>query len=26
MESIASAKVSMKELLYNFGVANVLVL
>ena len=25
-ESIASAKVSMKELLYNFGVANVLVL
>ena len=25
-ESIASAKLSMKELLYNFGVANVLVL
>jgi len=25
-ESIASAKVSMKELLYNLGVANVLVL
>ena len=25
-ESIASAKVNMKELLYNFGVANVLVL